>query len=134
MSGPHRSTALTWAAIAEVVLCGLLFALIVAFDGDDGVPFGVPGASAVLLAAIVTTAAGAVVAGRGAGVSAGPRIAVTALVAVAAGLVAVLAITCFFSPNGSVAGLGIPLVLAVVGMNVVAARVAANTRHIGQGV
>jgi len=131
--GPGRSTALLWAAIAEVVLGGLVLALLTTFDADDGVPFGVPGASVAMVAAMAATAVGAVFAATRAGAAAGRRRAVALLVAllvaIASGMVAALAIACFFSSNGSVAGLGIPLVLAVVGMNVVAAAVAASRRQ-----
>jgi hypothetical protein len=129
--GPSRSTALVWAAIGEVVLGGLVLALLTTFDPDDGVPFGVPGAAAVMGAAMAATAVGAMLAAAKPGT--GPRravaLAIALLVAVAGGLVAALTIACLFSPNGSVAGLGIPLVLAAVGMNVVAARVAATRRR-----
>lgn len=129
VSGPSRSTALVWAAIAEVVLAGAALALLVAFDADDGVPFGVPGAVAVLVAAIAVTAAGTALAASGAGGTRPVALGTALLVAVMAGLVAMLAIACFFASNGSVAGLGIPLVLAVVGMDVVAVRAAANRRQ-----
>jgi hypothetical protein len=127
--GPKRSTALLWAAMAEVVLGGLVLALLTVFDADDGVPFGVPGAALVLALAMAATAVGAASAAARAGLDTGQRRAVALLVAVAAGALAALTIACFFSSNGSVAGLGIPLVLAVVGMIVVTARVAANRRR-----
>jgi hypothetical protein len=142
--GPRRSTALLWAAIAEVVLGGLAVALLTTFDADDDVPFGVPGASTVIVAAMAVTAVGAAFAaktgaaktsaaktGASAGRSRAVALVVAFLVAVAAGVVAALTLGCFFSPNGSVVGLGIPLALAVAGMSVVAARVAAPTRRQG---
>jgi len=127
--GTSRSTVLMWAAIAEVSLGGLVVALLTAFDGDDGVPLGVPGMLAVLVAAIAVTAVGAALASRSGGVTAPARYTAAALLVVAGGVTAALAIACFFSSNGSVAGIGIPLLLAVVGMNVVTSRVAANRRQ-----
>jgi hypothetical protein len=127
MPGPaNRTTVLVWAAIAEVSLGGLVVALLTAFDGDDSVPFGVPGALILLVAAMAVTAVGAAIASAARGAPAAVRYTVAPLLAIAAGLTAALAIACFLSSNGSVAGLGIPLLLAVVGMNVVTTRAAAN--------
>jgi hypothetical protein len=105
----RRTTALTWGAIALVCVVGVLVGWLVSDSAVRTAGYGPAASITVLAASGVSTVAGMLVAGGIVRTARLPCVIVLAAVAGAVLPLAVVALT-----NGD--GYGIPLVLAVVGM------------------
>jgi hypothetical protein len=103
---------MTWAAIAEVCLVGVGVVWLVTTAGTHA-GYGRIGSIAVVALSVVLTAVAAL---SPSGMRRGPRLFIAGFLAVVAGGVVPLAITDLFTGLG----VGIPLALAVAGMEVLA--------------
>lgn len=121
----RRRTSLVWGGIAEVCLAGSLVAWLASPPAAGRAAFGQVGSLVVVAAAVVLTAAAAVATVVSAQTAWGLRWGIALPLAIAAGGVAVLALVALVgSRELSDAAVAVPLGVAVVGMNVVAAQVA----------
>lgn len=117
-SGPRPTTALVWGSIAEIGL-GVVLLLVLISPGGRAT-FGSGLSVAVLIAAALLTPA-AMAAVVSAQLARGIRWGVAVLLALAAGGVGVVVITALAAgPDASAAGAGLLLIVAVIGMYVLA--------------
>lgn len=126
----RRRIGILWGIIAVACLGGSLIVLVVSPQAADSAGLGQAVSLVIVAAAVVLTVSGAGVVLASAQTSWGMRWGVALPLAVAAGGVAVLALTTLVTPQGMAdAAIVVLLAGAVVGMNVLAAQVARRVVH-----
>ncbi|MGH3811573.1 MAG: hypothetical protein ACRDUV_03820 [Pseudonocardiaceae bacterium] len=114
----NRTVALTWAAIAEVGLAGVLMVWLISPSAAGTAGYGSPLSMILLVVSMLFTAVGMgalVIAPR---LPRSVKLAMTLLIAATAGALIPLALTGLFATGGG--GYGLLLVLAVIGMEFLA--------------
>ena len=119
--GNNRVVALTWAAIAEVGLAGVILLWLISPSAAGSAGYGSPLSMVLLIVAMLFTAVGGLVVLVISRLSRGVRLAATLLLAAAAGGVIPLAITGLSTAGGG--GYGLLLILAVIGMEFLAVQI-----------
>jgi hypothetical protein len=114
----NRATALTWGAIAEVGLAGVALVWLISPSVAGTAGYGYPLSMALLVFSMLFTAVGMAIVLVAPRLSRGVRLAITLLLAVTAGSVIPLAMTGLLAAGS--AGYGLLLVLAVIGMELLA--------------
>lgn len=117
----NRAAALTWAAIAEIGLAGVLMVWLISPSAAGTAGYGRPLSMILLVVSMLFTAVGMgalLVAPR---LPRGVKLAMTLLIAAAAGALIPLALTGLFATG--IEGYGLLLVLAVIGMEYLAVNI-----------
>lgn len=117
----NRAAALTWAAIAEVGLAGVVLVWLISPSAAGTAGYGYPLSMALLIFSMLFTAAGIAIVLVTPQLSRGVRLAITMLLAATAGSVIPLALTGLLAAGSG--GYGLLLVLAVFGMEFLAVNI-----------
>lgn len=113
--------ALTWAAIAEVGLAGVVLLWLISPSAAGTAGYGSPLSMALLFVSMLFTAVGVLVVLVASRLSRGVKLTITLLLAATAGGVIPLAIAGLSAAGGG--GYGLLLVLAVIGMEFLAVHI-----------
>lgn len=111
----RRTTALTWGAIGEVGLLGVLFNWYIVRHSENA------WIVALVVVAAFLTAVGMVVVVTASRLGTGVKWTAAVLIASVSGGIAVLAIVLLVAGSGTEGGIGLLLLLAVLGMDIIAA-------------
>jgi hypothetical protein len=120
-----QAVALTWAAIAEVGLAGVLLVWLISPSTVETAGYGSALSMVLLAVSMLFTAVGMAVVVVAPRLSRGVKLAVTLLIAVTAGGVIPLAMTGLFAADSG--GYGLLLALAVIGMEFLAVHIPRTT-------
>lgn len=117
--GGRCPAAMAWAAIAEICLVGVIIIWLTSPSAAAHAGYGRAGSITVLAVSVLLTAMGVVVTVSASRLRRGPRLTVAIMLAIVAGGVLPLALTDLVGPGSP--GVIVPLSLAVIGMEFVAA-------------